>query len=141
MKTKRKYCEIPLEYQELMLIRQAQAGNRINPNVFWLKIDASKAEGGFNFLEDKEVNWNEIFYWDGKSPLPECPLPKPKYPKQETLVPSTDDKLPTEPIVVGGIKHYAIASNENFYFYASEDTIKGMKHDKKSKVYLQKKTQ
>ena len=55
------YYKLPTEWQELMLMRQVQAGNRINPGVFIKKIDASKAEGGFNFKEDKEVCWNDIF--------------------------------------------------------------------------------
>jgi len=126
------YCKLPYEWRELMLIRQAQAGNRINPGVFMKKIDASKAEGGFNFKEDKEVCWNNIFKWDGKKPLPKCPMPEYRYPKEETFTPEVIER----PITYGGLTYMYIASTEHHKLYATKDTIRGMKSGKKSIVLV-----
>lgn len=133
--TKVKYYELPSDWQQLMLIRQAQAGNRINPAVFEKKIDASKAEGGFNFKEDMQVRWNDIFHWDKESPLPVCPLPDYKFPVEETLVPATSHEV----ILFGGQDYYYLAENEEYTIYATKDTIKGMRNNKKSLVLMRQK--
>ena len=129
------YYKLPTEWQELMLMRQVQAGNRINPGVFVKKIDASKAEGGFNFKEDKEVCWNDIFKWDGKKPLPNCPLPDYKYPKEDTLIP----KAVEAPINFGGLTYKYLASTDTHKLYATKDTIRGMRPGRKSLVLVMEK--
>lgn len=137
--SKVKFYDLPYDWQQLMLMRQAQAGNRINPSVFEKKIDASKSEGGFNFREDKEVKWNDIFQWDGKKPLPKCPLPESKYPKEDTLTPRTYGTNLNETIEFGGMIYRCLAETEFFKIYATKDTIRGMQHNKKSLVLMQRK--
>lgn len=134
-----KFYDLPYNWQEMMLIRQVQAGNRINPNVFEKKIDASKAEGGFNFKEDKEIKWNEIFQWDRKKPLPKCPLPEAKFPKDDSLTPTNFKSNIGDNIEFGGMIYTSIAETALYKIYATKDTIKGMQHNKKSLVLIQKK--
>lgn len=128
-----KFQNLPYTWQQLMLIRQAQAGNRINSAVFDKKIDASKSEGGFDFNADKSVRWNDIFYWDGKKDLPECPIPEAKFPSEETLKPSV---LESKILTFGGLSYKKIAETEKFDIYATKDTINGMRHHKKSLVLI-----
>ena len=122
------YYKLPYEWRELMLIRQAQSGNRISPEVFLRKIDASKSEGGFNFKDDKVVNWQEIYHWDGRKPLPECPLPAVKWPKEDTLMP----EVVQQTIEYGGLTYNYLTSTDQYNLYATKDTIKGMHNGKKS---------
>lgn len=138
---KRTFNELPLLYQSLMLDRQVKAGNPYNPGVFIRKIDASKAEGGFNFTEDKEVNWNRI--WDKNFKLSDdiSKIKGIQYkgPEESTLTPEAIKEEPYAKVNHNGEEMYLL-NPKCFNFYITLGSLKSMERYGRSKVIIEKKS-